>query len=310
MGEPLRAAGLIRIAETLGSRSDVVRRAARRDDVRRVRRGAYVGSDHWSGLDDTQKHVMEIRAALAALRTEGVVSHRSAAAVWGLPIVGRVAGGVHLTFHGRSGGTTRSQLARHAVDEPLPQAIVDGMRVTSAARTVIDLARHDGFLAGVAAGDAALHRGLVALDELHAELRAAGSRRGVRTARDVVAFVDGRSESPGESLSRVRMHELALPAPQLQHVVRDRDGFVGRVDFWWDEARVVGEFDGRAKYGIDGAAREAADQLWDEKTREDRLRRTGVTVVRWTWADAWRGGPMAERLRVAGVGGPPRAQRS
>lgn len=300
MNEPLRAASLLRIAETSGARGDVVRRAARRGDVRRVRRGAYVGTDRWAELDDAQRQLLEVHAAVAALRSPALVSHRSAALLWGLPVVGARGGRVHLTFVGNSGGVSHGAVVRHAVERPVPEALVDGHRVTSVARTVVDLARTDGFLTGVAAGDAALHRGLVTLDELRAEVEAAGNGRGVRVARDVVVFVDGRSESAGESLSRVRIHELGLPAPELQHVVDDRRGFVGRVDFWWEEFAVIGEFDGRSKYGI-GGDRNAAGQLWDEKIREDRLRATGARMARWTWADAWTATPLATRLYQAGV---------
>ena len=289
----------MRLAETSDAQGDVLRRAARRGDARRVRRGAYVGVDRWAGLDDIQRHVLEVHAAVAAIHTPALVSHRSAAALWGLPLVGAMPSAVHLTFFGNSPGVSRAGVTRHVAQEPVAQASAAGLRLTSVARTVIDLARVDGFLTGVAAGDAALHEGLLTPDELATELERAGRRRGVRVARDVVGFVDGRSESPGESLSRVRMHELGFPPPELQHEIRDRGRFIGRVDFWWEEQRVIGEFDGRSKYGIDESARSATDQLWDEKIREDRLRATGATVVRWTWSDAWAGAPMAARLRQA-----------
>ena len=220
--------------------------------------------------------------------------------LWGLPVVGAREERVHVTFVGSSGAISRGAIARHAVDEPAPEVLLNGFRVTSPARTVIDLARLDGFLTGVVAGDAAVRLGLVTADQLRAEAAAAAGRRGVRVARDVADFVDGRSESPVESLSRGRMHELGLPAPELQHEIRDHNGFVGRVDFWWDDVRVIGEFDGRTKYGID-RSRSATDQLWDEKLREDRLRATRAGMARWTWNDAWLGAPMMERLRAAGV---------
>jgi len=278
----------------------VIRRAAGRGTVQRVRAGAYVGTDRWKALDATERHQLEIHAALAAVRTPALVSHRSAAVLWGLPVVGTREKRVHVTFVGSSGAISRGAIARHAVDEPAQEASLNGFRVTSAARTVIDLARIDGFLTGVVAGDAAVRMGLVTREQLSAEAVASTGRRGVRVARDVVAFVDGRSESPGESLSRVRMRELGLPAPDLQHEIRDRNGFVGRVDFWWDDVQVIGEFDGRSKYGIDGP-RSATDQLWDEKLREDRLRATNARMARWTWNDAWLGAPMMERLWAAGV---------
>ncbi len=301
MDPPFRAAAMLYVDTETEARAAVMRRAAGRGDLRRVRRGVYVGVDHWEGLDPRQRHLVEIRAAIEATRGPSVVSHRSAAALWGLPVVGARGTGVHLTVTGGSGPDSRRTYVRHAVAAPVPASEIDGIPVTSAARTVVDLARTDGFLTGVAAGDAALRRGVVTLHELQAALAAVGPGRGIRVARDVVAFVDGRSESAGESLSRVRMWELGIPVPELQHVVRGQEGFVGRVDFWWQSFGVIGEFDGRSKYGIDEAGRSAADQLWDEKLREDRLRALGLTVVRWTWSDAWLGGPMIARLVAAGV---------
>lgn len=299
--DPIRSAGLLRVAERSSTQGDAVRRAARRGGVRRVRRGAYVGAERWEGAGDSGRHLLRARAAVAAARTPVLVSHRSAAEVWGLPVVGVRDERVHLTFTGTSGGVSRGDLARHVTRVPLEAVVVDGLRVTDVARTVLDLARTCGFLAGVVAGDAALRTGLVTSERLEAEVVTASRGRGVRVARDVLGFVDARSESPGESLSRVRMAELGLPAPELQHVVRDGHGFVARVDFWWEGARVVGEFDGRSKYGFDDDARTAAGRLWDEKVREDRVRDTRVRVVRWTWADAWAGTPMVTRLHRAGV---------
>ncbi|NTV39176.1 MAG: hypothetical protein HGA51_04360 [Demequinaceae bacterium] len=80
--------------------------------------------------------------------------------------------------------------------------------------------------------------------------------------------------------------DLGLAHPERQHEIWDGDGHVGRSDFWWAGSRVVGEFDGRVKYGrADPAGRASEDVLWAEKRREDRIRTTGVTVVRWTVAE-------------------------
>lgn len=299
--DPIRAAGLLRTPDESPARGNAVRRAALRGDVRRVHLGAYVGSDHWEELDPAGRRQVQVRAAVAAARSPVLVSHTSAAVLWGLPVVGAPDERVHLTFVGDSGGMSRGAICRHVVAVPPAEEVVDGMRLTSVARTVADLGRTCGFLTGVVAGDAALRRGLVSLGQIRAEVAAADRGRGVRAARDVAAFVDGRSESPGESLSRVRIRELGLAPPTLQHVVTDARGFVGRVDFWWDEYGVIGEFDGRSKYGLDADTSTAADRLWKEKVREDRLRATGAAVARWTWAEAWAGAPMASILRRAGV---------
>ena len=68
-------------------------------------------------------------------------------------------------------------------------------------------------------------------------------------------------------------------------MVTDHRGFVGRVDFWWEEPGVVGEFDGRSKYGLDGSVPAAADRLWDEKLRQDFVTGFKTGVSRLTWND-------------------------
>jgi hypothetical protein len=71
---------------------------------------------------------------------------------------------------------------------------------------------------------------------------------GVPVARRVVAFADGRSESVGESRSRVAIAAAGLPPPELQWSMRLDHG-MAYTDFAWPELRTVGEFDGRVKYG-------------------------------------------------------------
>jgi len=262
----------------------------------RVRRGTYVGAEEWQVLDERARQVVRVRAVHAAAARAPVFSHWSAAAVLGLPVVGRRDADVHVVQAPAGGGRSHGDVVRHAARGDVPVAVCDGITVTSAARTVVDLARVGGVVAGVVAGDAAVRHGWAGVEELRLEVERVGSGRGVLAARAAVELVDGRSESPGESLSRVRMAERGLPAPVLQHEVRDRHGFVGRVDFWWPDVGVVGEFDGRVKYGTG-----AADVLWEEKLREDRLRAAGLAVARWTWSAAWAGDPMVARLRAAGV---------
>lgn len=53
---------------------------------------------------------------------------------------------------------------------------------------------------------------------------------------------------------------------------------MARVDFLYEDMKLVIEVDGRKKY-------EKAQDVWDEKLREDRLRALGYVIVRLTWAD-------------------------
>ena len=72
---------------------------------------------------------------------------------------------------------------------------------------------------------------------------------GSRQARTVLALADGRSESPGESVTRVQFFRYDIPEAQPQNPVVDTHGrLLGTCDWGWDEYRRVGEFDGFAKY--------------------------------------------------------------
>ena len=103
---------------------------------------------------------------------------------------------------------------------------------------------------------------------------------GARSARRVVAFADGRSESGLESLGRARFDEQGLPPPELQVDLGDHEREV-RVDHYFREQRTVGEADGMGKY--DDLA-----VLRAEKLREDGLRDRGEEVVRYVWDEALR----------------------
>lgn len=87
----------------------------------------------------------------------------------------------------------------------------------------------------------------------------------------MLAFADGRAESPGESLSRVAIVRAGLPAPELQFEIHlpDGGGWVATSDFAWPEHGVVGERDGREKYAADPRrGRTAADVIMGEKDRD------------------------------------------
>jgi hypothetical protein len=173
---------------------------------------------------------------------------------------------------------------------------VDGVVATSALRTVRDVLLTTSYEHGVVMLDHVLRRELLELDALRLELDGLGGHRGVARARRSVEFADGRSESPGESLSRLRMADLRAPSPELQHEIRTDSGLF-RADFWWPHHGVVGEFDGRVKYGANDP-----DALWREKRREDAIRRAeGVMVARWTSADLGDLARFASILRAAGL---------
>jgi hypothetical protein len=150
--------------------------------------------------------------------------------------------------------------------------------------------------------DIGIYRMRSSKQEFAAELASHPSPVGRRRAGLALTIADGMSGSPGESVSRVGIHILGLPSPELQHEFVDAEGSMF-VDFWWPQLGLAGEFDGYGKYLREElrGGRTIAEVLIAEKRREDRLRRLGLTVVRWDWAVAMSLPLLDARLRGAGL---------
>lgn len=270
----------------------------RRSELVQVARGSYLSEADYRRLDAVDRHRARVVAVAHRHGEDAVFSNVSAAAMHGYDLWDVPLDTVHLTHGGGGHGKLRHGVHRHH-EQLAPNEIVSsgGLLLTSAARTIADLARTVSLTSAVATGDCALRRGL-ALDALNATVAAAKGRRGAPKARRALALMDGRSDSVGESLSRLTIRDLGLPVPELQkHVWSSAGEEIGRVDFYFPGLGVVGEFDGRVKYGkylIFGQA--PGDAVFQEKIREDRIRDTGLVVVRWTWDDLRR--PQALRRRI------------
>ncbi len=236
-------------------------------------------------MDSGAKHRSLIAAMVPDIAPESTISHTSAAAFFGIPMWGVRFKRLHVSRTGEGGMRLSRWIHPHATREPVPSIVIDGVRVTSPGRTVVDCARLLPFEQGVVIADGALRAGIVTLEELREALDDAGRLKGIGRARAVVEFADGRSESVGESRSRVMFAATRLPAMTLQYPIRDARGkFVARVDFAIPHMRVAGEFDGKVKYGrLLQPGESAGDAVFREKRREDAVRDLGWQMVRWTW---------------------------
>lgn len=239
-----------------------------------VRRGRYVATETWEGLDEHGRLAARSAAVLLGFRTTvAAVSHITAAGLWRLPVRGMSRRAVEVTT--ASGNPRRVPgLVVHAHQLPASDlAMVGGwLLTTSPARTVADCLRTLPFEDAVALGDAALHQGLADVEAIR---RTLGSppRPGSRAAERVLRSVDGRAESPGESRARLQI-EAAFPGQfDQQVVVRGASGRPYRLDFAHRTLRVAGEYDGGEKYGT-------RDDLMAEKSREDDLRAVGWQFFR------------------------------
>lgn len=266
------------------SRVELRRCSGDRPELIRVRHNRYTTSAEWNALDGRQKMVLRARAANGEL-DRPVFSHTTAAALHRIPLLGSWPEHVEV----RSGDDTRGRAhgtVRHRCQTEPSTVDLAGLTVTCPAQTAIDVGRVLGLGAGVVAADDVLRRGLATHADLMDRWTAIPKGgRGKRIARTVLLLADARAESPGESLSRVRMYENGFPKPDLQHQVNDHLGLVGFTDFWWNHLRLVGEFDGKLKYRLDSGGADA-ERLVAEKVREDRIRATDRRIGRWIWSDA------------------------
>lgn len=288
MTEPTPTVLYRREALARGFTDGELRATCRNGGLRRLRPGTYLRGDVFDELGAAELHRELIRATLPGVSADAVVSHQSAAVLHRLPVWALPLERVHVT-RDRSGGGKRTRYL-HSHSAPLPASDVvhcDGIAVTSVARTVADLCRTVSFEAAVVVGDAGLRAAKLPLAAVADALAYAERRPGHPAALRALGFLDGRSESVGESRSRVALDALGVDAPQLQASLLDADGkFLGRVDFLLDDAGVVGEFDGKIKYGKylrDG--QDPGDAVFAEKQREDSIRDMGWEVARWTWHD-------------------------
>lgn len=269
-----------------GSTDSEIRAAKALGSITPIRRGAFVSTDALAGMRAEDRHLLLVRAHLSAARSELVVSHQSAAVVHGFAMWAPDLAKVHVTVDRAAGGRTTKNSHVHAA--PLTEddvTIIDGIPVTSADRTVADLLRILPFEAGVCVGDAALHSGSATVEGISAVLERSGGR-GVVSARRTLAFCDSRSESVGETRTRVLLLVHNIQLPELQVELYDESGrFLGRVDLLF-LIGVVLEFDGDVKYmKYLEPGQTPADAVIAEKLREDEIRSLGWVFVRCKWSD-------------------------
>lgn len=151
---------------------------------------------------------------------------------------------------------------------------VDGLRTTTPVRTAWDIGRLVHRDRAIGALDGLLRTGAFTRAELVRGVERFRGHRGVVQLRSLAPLADGRSESPGESLLRLRWLDIgSIPAPDLQVPIRGDDGRVRfRLDLGVPELRFAAEYDGQAHHTD-------ADREHDEARRDWIRRERGWVVV-------------------------------
>ncbi len=270
----------------------------------RVRAGVLADAESWSAATPEARAFARIHAVAATRRGSGIVlSHESAACLHRLSIARPWPHAVHITEPedtGRRSG--RGVVVHRAVLEPDEIVEIDGVLVTSLARTLIDLALSSTTIDALVAIDAARDRRSprIGLDEL-LEALARRSPRGARRADRILAFSSEVAMSPNETCGRYAVHLLGFPEPVEQLEVRVAGGRCRYLDLGWPKHSAGLEIDGYSKYVEDSAA-----TIWAEKEREAELADVGIRSTRIRWSDYHALARVATRVRSIGIPRQPR----
>lgn len=208
-------------------------------------------------------------------------SHRAAARVWRSPGFGGSPPEVTVLrgrSQRRSYGLVHGSLllpARHVT-------VVDGIPVTSPARTIFDLAGVLPLGRTARVLDDALASRLCTIQDVQQVffVLAGRGRRGTRAMRTLLEERGEGYVPPSSELERVARETFArhgIAAPRFEVDLGD-DDWIGRVDCVWDREKVIVELDGRRHH-------DARLDRERDRMRDNRLMAAGYRVIRVTWED-------------------------
>jgi len=214
-------------------------------------------------------------AAVLASGEDAVLSHGTAAALWGIRRAS--SGAIHVTAPRASHST--STVRRHKSRIPTDEVtVVDGIPVTTVPRTLFDLAAVSSVENVEFALREAEYRRLHDALSLWDLLARYPGRRGARRIRTCLARRSeqvGRTNSPLEEVFVPFLRRHDLPSPRLNAWI-ELGGAWKQVDCLWEPERLVVELDGWAGHGTRTA-------FGADRSRDRRLHVAGYEVIRLTW---------------------------
>jgi very-short-patch-repair endonuclease len=237
-------------------------------------------------------------AALLACGPGAVLSHWTAARIHEL--TGRGGTDIHVSIVGRLAGRMTG-IRPHRTSRLTPRDVVvkHGLRVTTPARTLLDLAAVTPQDLLERLTEEALVQRLVTEREIRGTAARAAGRPGVRKLREVIELLDEpsftRSEAEKRLRSLVRAAELPLPLMNVRRIGWE-------VDAVWDAQRLVVEVDGRKFH-------DTGRQFERDRRKDADLVLAGFRVLRFTWRRLTRE-PAAVVAIIAAALAPVQQERS
>jgi hypothetical protein len=186
--------------------------------------------------------VLRAKACWLRSRRRGILAGFSASAMHGAKWIDPALPAAIIDTNRRSAAGVHIWEERIDDDEI---GVVDGMRVTTSARTALDLTRRYPLGVAVAAVDALAQAAELKLADVELLVDRYQGRRGMKAARAALALVDGGAQSPKETWLRLLFVSAGFPRPQTQIVVRNEWGWPeAYLDMGWEEIKVAVEYDG------------------------------------------------------------------
>ena len=247
--------------------------------VRRPVKGVYLATD----LTDTVR--LRAECLRLVMPDDCVVVDRHAGWLHGAEMI--LAPGEHLAlrplslFRPSGNGRLRNDLSASGERNLKPDDIVEvhGLRVASPIRTAWDLGRVRWTDEAISGMDAMLRLPGVDRERLVAGVERFRGMRWVTTLRAIAPLADGRSESPGESVLRLRCIEAGVRVvPQVE--VRQGGLLVARLDLADQASRLGLEYDGVEWHS-------SAEQRAHDRRRRALLAADGWTIRALTSEDVF-----------------------
>lgn len=230
-------------------------------------------------------------AAVMACGAGAALSHRSAAALWGLRAS---SGKIELTVPAVSREVAGVHIHRTRMLQPQDFTVLDSIPVTSVARTLLDLSAVVRPNDLEVALDRAERSGLFDLTAVVDVLERANGKKGARTLRHVVAAYEPSTQRSELERAFKRLLSTApdITSPFFNALV-DGDTRTIEVDAYWEHRRLAVQLDGFEFH------RTRRDRERDAASDAD-LELKGYCVMRLTWDDVTVNGERAlRRIRIA-----------
>jgi len=235
---------------------------------------------------------LRAKACWLRSRRRGILAGFSAAALHGARWIDPSRPATIIDSNRRSAAGVQVWEERIADDEI---GVVDGMRLTTPARTALDLARRYRLDDAVAAVDALAQAVELKPVDVEVLLDRYRRRRGMKGAAVALELTDGGAQSPKETWLRLLLSNAGFPRPQTQIAVRNQWGWVDAyLDMGWEDIKVAVEYDGdqhrssRYQYVKDIRRLEMLDQRYgwlvvrvvSEDRPDDVIRRVAAARAR------------------------------